>query len=100
MIDYPLYCKINHLSHNDGLTAQQIAWELSMDVRTIRKWLSETQFKTPPEFSAAQQARSFQKGYCPSARSPSLHGYTDLSTHSGTGLYRPIFHRQRTTSAK
>ena len=27
MIDYALYCKINHLCHNDGLTAQQIARE-------------------------------------------------------------------------
>jgi transposase len=55
MIDYDLYCKINHLSQNDGLTAQQIAQELVMDVRTIRKWLAETQFK--PRQSAPRPSK-------------------------------------------
>ena len=45
MIDYELYSKINHLRQNEGLTARQIARELSLDVRTILKWLAETRFK-------------------------------------------------------
>jgi len=54
MIDYALFSKIKHLGRNDGLTARQIARELSMDVRTIRKWLDEMQFKprnSPPRAS-------------------------------------------------
>jgi transposase len=54
MIDYALFSKIKHLGRNNGLTARQIARELSMDVRTIRKWLDEMQFKprnSPPRAS-------------------------------------------------
>ena len=45
MIDYELYSKIKHLIQHDGLTAQQIARELALDVRTVKKWLTEAQFK-------------------------------------------------------
>jgi transposase len=45
MIDYELFSKIKHLNKNDGLTAQQIARELVLDVRTVEKWLSETQYR-------------------------------------------------------
>jgi transposase len=45
MIDYELFSKIKHLNKNDGLTAQQIARELVLDVRTIEKWLNETQYR-------------------------------------------------------
>lgn len=55
MIDYALYSKIKHLSINDRLTAPQIARELSMDVRTVRKWLDETQFR--PRKSAPRASK-------------------------------------------
>ena len=45
MIDYELFSKIKHLNENDGLTAQQIGRELVLDVRTVKKWMDETQFK-------------------------------------------------------
>jgi DNA-binding transcriptional regulator YiaG len=45
MIDYALFSKIRHLNQHDGLTAQQIARELAMDVRTVKKWLDETRFR-------------------------------------------------------
>ena len=45
MIDYALFSKIKHLNQHDGLNARQIARELSMDVRTVNKWLDEAQFK-------------------------------------------------------
>jgi orotate phosphoribosyltransferase-like protein len=45
MIDYELFSKIKHLNQNDGLTAQQIARELVLDVRTVEKWLNETQYR-------------------------------------------------------
>jgi transposase len=55
MIDYALYSKIKHLSVNDGLTAPQIARDLCMDVRTVRKWLDEAQFK--PRQSAPRASK-------------------------------------------
>ena len=45
MIDYELFSKIKHLNQNDGLTAQQIATELVLDVRTVEKWLNETHYR-------------------------------------------------------
>jgi transposase len=55
MIDYALYSKIKHLRVNDRLTAPQIAGELAMDVRTVRKWLDEPQFK--PRKSAPRASK-------------------------------------------
>jgi transposase len=40
MIDYELYAKIRHLTEHEGLTPPQIAGELALDPRTVRKWLS------------------------------------------------------------
>ncbi len=40
MIDYELFAKIRHLKEHEGLTAPQIAAELAIDVRTVRKWLT------------------------------------------------------------
>jgi hypothetical protein len=39
MIDYELFAKIRHLTEHQGLTPPQIAGELSLDPRTVRKWL-------------------------------------------------------------
>jgi len=39
MIDYAMYCKLMHLKHHQGLSAAQIADDLAVDVRTVRKWL-------------------------------------------------------------
>ena len=50
MIDYDLFSKIKHLNRNDGLTAAQIARELVLDVRTVKKWMDEKQF-TPRKSS-------------------------------------------------
>ncbi len=40
MIDYQLFAKIRHLKH-EGLNASQIAGQLDLDPRTVRKWLEE-----------------------------------------------------------
>ena len=40
MIDYELFAKIRHLKEHERLTAPQIAAELTIDVRTVRKWLT------------------------------------------------------------
>lgn len=41
MIDYELFAKIRHLKEQQGLTVPQIADQLAMDPRTVRKWLAE-----------------------------------------------------------
>jgi transposase len=61
MIDYALYSKIKHLSINDGLTAPQIARELAMDVRTVRKWLDEPQFKSRKSAPRASKLDPFKR---------------------------------------
>lgn len=50
MIDYELFAKIKHLKEREGLTIPQIATELTLDPRTVRKWLTQ-QFrpKTIPQ---------------------------------------------------
>jgi transposase len=44
MIDYELFCKIKHLKEHAGLSAAQIAAELAIDPRTVKKWLAQGQF--------------------------------------------------------
>jgi len=44
MIDYALYSKIKHLKEHEGLTIAQIASELALDPRTVRKWFKQKQF--------------------------------------------------------
>jgi len=44
MIDYELFAKIRHLTDQEGLTPPQIANQLALDSRTVRKWL-ETSFR-------------------------------------------------------
>jgi transposase len=39
MIDYELFAKIKHLTEQKGLTPPQIANQLALDPRTVRKWL-------------------------------------------------------------
>ncbi len=41
MIDYEIFSKINHLKEREGLTVPQIASELALDPRTVRKWVKE-----------------------------------------------------------
>lgn len=45
MINYELFHKIKHLSREDRLTPPQIAEHLSLDIRTVARWLSSKQFK-------------------------------------------------------
>ncbi len=45
MIDYEMFCKIKYLEKRDGLTASQIAEELALDPRTVRKLLVQKQFR-------------------------------------------------------
>ena len=45
MISYELFCKIKHYRDRDGLNKSQIAKALSLDLRTVEKWLGEKQFQ-------------------------------------------------------
>jgi len=42
MINYELFSKIRHLKEHERLTAPQIAAELALDPRTVRRWLAAT----------------------------------------------------------
>jgi transposase len=41
MIDYPTWCRMKQLAERDRLNAAQIARELGLAARTVRKWLAE-----------------------------------------------------------
>jgi transposase len=45
MIDYHGFCQIKHLQAHQGLTASQIARELSLDPRTVAYWLAQEHFR-------------------------------------------------------
>ena len=44
MISYEIFCKIRHHRDHDGLNKSQIAKALSLDLRTVEKWLEVKQF--------------------------------------------------------
>ena len=45
MIDFDLYTKIHFLHHQDKLTGQQIAQKLSLNPKTVAKWLARDRFE-------------------------------------------------------
>ena len=45
MIDYQDFCEIKTLSEQDRLTAGQIARQLNMNIKTVRKWLGRKSFE-------------------------------------------------------
>jgi len=44
MIDYEIFSRIKHLHEQKGLEPTQIARELSLDMRTVTRWLAENRF--------------------------------------------------------
>lgn len=44
MIDYPTYCQIRHLFTEQGLGLRQIARELRLNLKTVRKWAQREKF--------------------------------------------------------
>ncbi|MBC2742308.1 MAG: IS21 family transposase [Desulfosarcina sp.] len=75
MIDYELYSKIRHLNQHDGLTAQQIAQELVLDVRTVKKRIDETQFKPRKSSPRASKLDPFKNDI---VRMLEAHPYTAI----------------------
>lgn len=45
MIDYELYCKIKDYHQNRRLSVPQIARELSIDERTVSRWLNADKYR-------------------------------------------------------
>ena len=45
MIDYPTYCQIRHLAIEQHLTNRQIARELKLNRKTVRKWVKRESFQ-------------------------------------------------------
>ena len=75
MIDYELFRKIKHLSQNDALTAQQIARELVLDVRTVDKWLKEKQYRPRRSTQRASKLDPFKDDI---VRMLERHAYTAM----------------------
>jgi transposase len=48
MIDYPLYCQIRHLYTEKKLSFRQIARELQLHLKTVRKWARRESFQKAP----------------------------------------------------
>ena len=63
MIDYELFSKIKHLKEHEGLSVAQIALELAIDPRTVKKMACPRAVSPPKGNLTAQQARSLQKRY-------------------------------------
>ena len=54
MIDYETFCRIQTMHDRDGLNCSQIAGEIGIDARTVRKWAEEKHYrqrKTYPKIS-------------------------------------------------
>jgi len=45
MIDYPTFLQIKHLQQDKHLKCSQIATELTLDERTVAKWIEEDQYR-------------------------------------------------------
>jgi len=44
-MDYETYCKIKKLHDQEGLSCTQIADEIALDPRTVRKWIQEERYR-------------------------------------------------------
>ncbi len=62
MIDYATYQRIQHLHHVEQLTVTQTAVAVSLDVRTVRRWLDEPRFRPRITPARASKLDPF-KGY-------------------------------------
>ena len=64
MIDYQTYCQIRHLALEKKLTNRQIARELKLNRKTVRKWVKRESFQkrrhpSAPASSTRLKPRSF-----------------------------------------
>ena len=62
MIDYATYQRIQHLHRAEQLTVAQVAAAVSLDVRTVRRWLDEPRFRPRITPARASKLDPF-KGY-------------------------------------
>jgi len=61
MINYETFCRIKHLQNHAGLTKSQIAANLSLDIRTVEKWLQEEHFQPRQKQNRASKLDPFKK---------------------------------------
>ena len=60
MISYETFCKIRHYRDHAGLNKSQIANVLSLDLRTVEKWLEEKQFHQRKSTSRSSKLDPFK----------------------------------------
>ena len=61
MINYETFCRIKHLQNHAGLTKSQIAANLSLDIRTVEKWLQKEHFQPRQNQNRASILDPFKK---------------------------------------
>jgi len=85
MINYELFAKIRHLKEHEGLTSPQIAAELALDPRTVRKWCAATfrPKKMPPRTSKLEP---FKRDIVRMPGNPPLYRHPDLPAYQRAGL--------------
>lgn len=62
MIDYHTYCRIHALAETNGLSAAQIAADLGLDIKTVRRWLACARYeprRTPSRASLLDPYKPF-----------------------------------------
>ena len=60
MIDYQTYCQIRHLYLEKKLSMSQIAGELKLEIKTVRKWAKRESFQKAPPPKRASKLDSFK----------------------------------------
>jgi len=61
MIDYQTYCQIRHLYTEKKLSCRQIARELKLDLKTVRKWARRESFQKSSSAQTRKQTRRLQR---------------------------------------
>lgn len=60
MIDYPTFCQIHLLHKQKGLKASQIAQELSLNPKTVEKWMAQSSFEPRKSSKRSSKLDSFK----------------------------------------
>ncbi len=75
MIDYQTYCQIRHLALEKKLTPRQIARELKLNRKTVRKWVKRDSFQKARPHSLCKRLQ--QSENILSAEDAYWHGIVD-----------------------
>ena len=94
MIDYVTYQRIQHLHRVEQLAVAQIALAVSLDVRTVRRWLDEPRFR--PRLTSVRPSNldPYKAYICRLLEHHSLQRRPDPQPPARSRLRRRRHHRQ------